>query len=152
MTHLEVNNSNKCSIWFSSFVSSLTLSPWEDRLWNSGLLTGNQRITFYPLVSSQEKNQKMATSQNPLYSASIFFMLSLTRYFRKLLEIAFNLFQRSQQQRFLLHCYVHTWSAFAISISAGYIYIFEINCTAANEKYWCSRLQMKQDRLFLHVY
>lgn len=51
-----------------------------------------------------------------------FFIFSLTRYVKKLLEIAFNLFQRSQQQRFLLHCYIHPWSGFTISITVGFFW------------------------------
>lgn len=117
--------------------------PREDIGFVPWLPTGNQRVTFPSLVSSQEKNSQMAISQKPLHSACIFLIFSLSRYFRKLLENAVNLFQRSQQQRFLLHCYSHAWPGFKISIFVFFFYFLYINCTAVNENDWCSRLQMK---------
>lgn len=64
----------------------------------------------------------MATSQRPLNGACIFLIFSLTRYFRKLLENAFDLSQRSQKQRELLHCY--SWPGFKISIFVCVFFFF----------------------------
>ena len=90
------------------------------------ILTTDRKSKGHFLSSSQfaRKEARMATSQKPLHGACIFLIFSLTRYFRKLLENAFNLFQRSRQQRFLLHCYVHAWPGFKISIFVGFFFFF----------------------------
>lgn len=88
------------------------------------ILTTNRKSKGHFLSSSQftRKEAQMASSQKPLHSACIFLIFSLTRYFRKLLENAFNLFQRSWQQRFLLHSYVHAWPGFKISIFVDFFF------------------------------
>lgn len=72
-----------------------------------------------------------------------------TRYFRKLLENGFNLFQRSLQQWFLVSCDIHAWSGFKASIFVGF---FISTLTVVNENCCCSRFQRKQNRLFLCMY
>ena len=90
------------------------------------ILTTDRKSKGHFLSSSQftRKEAQMATSRKPLHGAFIYLIFSLTRYFRKLLKNAFNLFQRSQQQRFLLHCYVHAWPGFKISIFVGFFFFW----------------------------
>lgn len=147
MTQPEVNNSNKCYIRLGSLVSSVALSaekiealkPWHKI----------KESPSHPQSVHKKRAEKMGISQKPLHRACIFFIFSLTRYFRKLLENTFNLFQRSQQQSSLLHCCIYAWSGFKTSIFVGFF--LTSTGTAVNENYWCSRVQMKQNRLFLSV-
>lgn len=113
----------KCYIPLGSLVSSLALSPQEDRSFET--LVRWQEIKGSPFTSSQFTRKELKSghfTEKVLHSACIFLIFSLTRYFRKLLESAFNLFQRSQKQRFLLHCYIHAWPGFKISIFVGFFF------------------------------
>lgn len=115
----------KCYIPLGSLVSSLALSPQEDRSFET--LVRWQEIKGSPFTSSQFTRKELKSghfTEKVLHSACIFLIFSLTRYFRKLLESAFNLFQRSQKQRFLLHCYIHAWPGFKISIFVGFFFFF----------------------------
>lgn len=123
MTHPEVNNSNKRYIWFSSLVSSLALSQRKERLWNPGLLT-----VIRGSPSPLQSVYKRRTKKWPIHRiscivlASFWFSLSLDTLesFWKL-HLIYS--KRSQQQRFLLHCYIHSWSCFTVSISVGFFFL-----------------------------
>lgn len=95
--------------------------------------TGFETLAYWQKIrgspSPLQSVHKRRTKKWPLHRipcivlASFWFSLSLDTLenFWKL-HLIYS--KRSQQQRFLLHCYIHSWSGFTVSISVGIFFFF----------------------------
>lgn len=100
---LEDNYSNKCHIPLVHSVSPLGLSQKKKKkgfeTWQ--IIKGSLP---HPWYVDKKRAKQMGTSEKLLPTTCILLIFSLMRDFKRLLEHALNLFERSPQQSFLICC------------------------------------------------
>ena len=118
MSFPEVNNS-ECYIWSGSWCHHY---PQEDMGLKFWLLTGSQRVTFSPPVSSQEKKPKWPLHRSPcIVLASFWFSLSL------------DTLESFWTMHLIYSKGVHAWPGFQISIFVGFFFFFFLHQLYSSE-------------------
>lgn len=129
------------SDWFVGVASSQKDRGFET--WQ--IIKGSPLHLWYV---DKERTEQMGTSESLLPRTHILLIFSLMRDFRRLLENTLNLFQRSLQQSFLLHC---SMLGQTLKLQSVLFFFLTSTITAVNENCVLKAVDETEKTLSLHA-